>query len=402
MSVGSYIQLAAKGPQDLVLYGNNKGPFGVGCYRTHTRFAIETKEEVFPNGCHLGKENQMIVPRGGDMLGNMVLEFHLPAVPGASAQDTWVDSIGHVLMRRVKFAIDDVEISNSERLWYDISDRLFLKDSFRAGMNEMIGKNRALKLNRPHVVYVPLKLFCCKIHHETQNFLPLLTAPGSKMYLTLEVESFDKCVSSYNGVQPPTHIDCKVLIDYVFLDNAEKERMINRPYTILIESEQDAEALTYKEMLSGGGGDVRIPLDAVKVDLSEVNYPVKFLAWVVYSNNVSQTKSYFEYETGAIKESRLLLDGVERFSSQENGYFQLVEKFHCTKKAPMADGIFLYSFGLDASSWQPCGQLTFGEVSLPVLHVDLTEKRSDRVVKVFIVGYKFLDIRHGRVTVRFS
>lgn len=402
MSVGTYIQLAAKGPQDLVIYGNEKGPFQPGCTKTHTRFAIETREEVFPNGCAFGKESQMTVPRSGDMLGNIVLEFHVPAVPGASVNDTWVDSLGYVLMRRVKFAIDDIEISNSERLWYDMSDRLFLKENYREGMNEMIGRNRVLKMNRAHILYVPLKLFCCKKHHETQNFLPLLTAPGSKMYLTIDIEAFDQCVTQYSGAQPLSHIECNILIDYVFLENAEKERMINRPHTILVESEQDAEALTYTEMLSSDGGDVRIPLDSVKIDLSEINYPVKFLAWVVYDNNVRQTKSYFTYHPDAIKQSVLLLDGVERFSSQDPGYFQLIEKFNHASNVPVQDGVFLYSFSLDASSWQPCGQLTFGEVSLPLLQVDLTEKRSDRVVKVFVVGYKFLNIERGRVHIKFS
>lgn len=400
MSVGAYLQLAAKGPQELVLYGNDKSPFVTHCYKTHTPFAIETKENVFPNGCAFGKEHQMIVPRDGDLLGNIVLEIHLPVVQGASAEDAWVDAIGYVLLRRVKFAIDDVEISNSERLWYDISDRLFLKQSKRAGLDEMIGKNSTLSLTKAHIVYVPLKLFCCKDHRETQNFLPILTSPGSKMYLTIEFESFDKCVASYTGSTPPTELTCTVLTDYVFLERAERERMINRPHTLLIETEQDAEALTYKEMLSTGG-DARVPLDSVKVDLSEVNYPVKYLVWVIYASDAQKTKTYFTY-LDEVKNSVLLLDGNDRFSSQNAGYFQLVQKYNYATRTTGRDGVYMYNFGLDASSWQPCGHLTFGEVSLPMLHVDLVEKRPDRVVKVFIVGYKFLDVRQGRLTVRFS
>jgi len=399
-SVGTHLQLAAKGPQEAVLYGEDPSPFRPGCTKTHTRFAIETKEEVIPDGCLLGKENVMTIPRSGDMLGNIILEFRLPALPDAGPTDAWVDQIGHVLLRRVKFAIDDIELSNSERLWYDISDRLFLKESYRQGMNEMIGKGRTLSLQKSHIVYVPLKLFCCKNHHEIQNFFPLLTMPGSKLYLTLDIERFENCVTGYSGTTTPQSIPCTVLLDYVFLDTAEKERMINRPHTILVETEQDAEALSYKELLSDDG-DVRIPLDSVKVDLSEVNYPVKFLAWVVYANNDVQNKRYFTY-LGDTRTSTLLLDGVERFSSQEGGYFQLIEKFYKTLRAPGDDQVFLYSFALDASSWQPCGHLTFGEVSKPVLQVDLTDKRPDRVVKVFMVGYKFLDIQRGRVNVRFT
>ena len=400
MSVGSQLQLAAKGPQDLVIYGDDPGAFTSSCYKRHTPFAIDTKDIIFPEGVFFGKTSRLTVPRSGDMLGNIVLEIRLPAVPGAGPTDAWVDCIGYVLMRRLKFSIDDTEISNTERLWYDISDRLFLKKSHEAGLYEMIGKNRTLKLNRAHIIYVPLKLFCCKNHRESQQFLPLLTAPGSSIYLDIEIESFSNCVQSYSGALPPSSVECTALVDYVFLDTAEKERMINRPHTILVETEQDAEALTYKEML-GAGGDARVPLDSVKVDLSEINYPVKYLAWVCYANNALQTKSYFTY-TDDITKSLLLLDSVERFPAQNTDYFQLLEKYYGCRRSPAQDGVFVYNFGLDATSWQPCGHCTFGEVSLPLLQVDIGEKRSDRVIKVFVVGYKFLDINHGRVNVRFS
>lgn len=401
MSIGAYIQLAAKGPQELMLYGKTKSQFQSGCYKTHTPFAVETREEVFPEGCMFGKENQMIVPRSGDMLGDIVLEFTLPALPGAAPTDTWVDSIGYVLFRRIKFAIDDVEISNTERLWYDISDKLFLKSSHKAGLDEMIGRGRTLPLTRSHTIHVPLKLFCCKKHHNIQNYLPLLTMPGSNIYLTVELDAFDKCVTTYSGTSPPVAVQCTVLIDYVFLDGPEKERLINRPHTILIETEQDAEALTYNEVLSDGG-DVRFPLPSVKIDMSELNYPVKFLAWVVYANDATLTKSYFTYVDDEVVRSIVLLDGNERFSSQDPGYFQLVEKYFHSRRTSPRDGIFLYSFALDASSWHPCGHLTFGEVGKPVLQVDFVRPRVDRVVKVFVVGYKFLDISRGRANIRFS
>lgn len=339
------------------------------------------------------------------MLGDMVLEFHLPPVPGAAPTDRWVDAIGYVLFRRIKCVIDDIEISNTERLWYDLADRLFLTQAHKAGVDAMIGRGRVLPLTHPHVIYVPLKLFSCKAHRETQNFFPLLTAPGSTMSITLELESFANCVTSYAGNTPPIQLTAHALVDYVLLEPAERERMINRPHTLLIDTEQDAEELTYKEFLSIDGGDARVPVDNVKIDLSEVNYPVKYIVWVVYSNTALSTKSYFTY-LNEIKDSRLLLDGVERFSSQDGGYFQLVEHFYKGRRVTaadgVADGVYLYSFALDASSWQPCGHLTFGEVGKPVLDVTLKEKRSDRIVKAFLVGSKFMDIVRGRVTVRYA
>jgi hypothetical protein len=370
------------------------------CARRHTPFAIDTKDVVFPDGVSFGKTSRLTVPRSGDMLGNIVLEIQLPVVPGASSTDAWVDSIGYVLFKRIKFRIDDTELSNTERLWYDISDRLFLKECHKSGLYEMIGKNKTLKLNTTHTLYVPLKLFCCKNHRETQQFLPLLTAPGSHIYLDIDVDSFENCVQTYAGTLPPLSIQCVALIDYVFLESAEKERMINRPHTILVETEQDAEAVTYTEVV-GDGGNARIPLNSVKIDMSEINYPVKYLAWVCYATSSLQTKTYFTY-TDDIQRTALLLDNNERFPPQNKDYFQLLEKFYGCRRTPVQDGVFVYNFGLDATSSQPSGHCTFGEVNMPLLHVDIGEKRADRVIKVFVVGYKFLDIKYGRVNSRFS
>lgn len=403
MSQGTFIQLNAKGPQEELFYGDSActvNPFKDTIAKTHTPFALEEKEIVFPDPFRMGIENRLVIPRDGDMLGNLILEFHLPVIPGAAPEDRWVDAIGYVLFRRIRFVIDDVELSNTERLWYDIADRLFLREPHKHGIDAMIGRGATLPLTQAHIIYVPLKLFCCKHHHAGQQFLPLLTAPGSVITLYIEAESFANCVTSYAGTLPPTTLDCRVIAEYVFLEGPEKERLINRPHLMLIETEQDAEEVTYREVMSDSG-DTRIPLDTVKVDLSEINYPVKFLAWVCYPSNALSQRQYFTY-TDDISGSTLFLDGVERFVPMHDGYFQYVQKYNHTLRAPAQDNVHVYSFALDASSWQPNGHCTFGEVGLPQLQVDLTTKRADRVVKVFILGYKFVVVERGRVTVKYT
>jgi hypothetical protein len=639
MSQGSFYQLAAKGPQERMFYGDDEtsiDPFR-HCFKRSTPFALDQREEPFPDSFGLGAINTLTIPRIGDLLGNVVLEFYLPEIAGAGPGDRWVDGIGYVLLRRIRFLIDDIELSDSERLWYDISDKLFTKATHRRGLEEMIGKGAVLHLNRPHVIHVPLKLLCCKAHRATQSFLPIVSTPGSSMRLEIEGESFDNCtiredgkvVDSYgvaptsyvfrgNGAQnsyadsdgiflassagwtsarytldqgaagfdiqatfvvppqgtfgmqwldtrggvdgtytdleatgyvlacsvgtddscrvtlrldggiemylfetivwsghqtslsgpdlpldlaavragasetrmtihvvsppddfssvsmgfemqgldaegqlltsmqyivtykglprrraglgldgqptsyvsffgqgadvtvknatvtaeirrvitapsntaTPTHLECKVILEYVWLGNAERERMINRPHEMLVEVEQDAEALTYKETISSGG-NARIPLDNVKVDLSEVSYPVKAVTWVSYATNALSTKSYFTY-TDDIKQSLILLDGVERFRPMTQKYFELLQRYHCSNTSESTgDNVYLYSFALDCRSWQPSGHLNFGAARSTLLDITLTQKRPDRVVKAFILGYRLLVVSKGRITFKF-
>lgn len=290
LSSGTFIHIDALGPQDEFLSalpgtGQTKPPSHFRqCIRRHSRFALDVKEEEFPNGFFFGTNNRMDLGRRGDMLGDITLEIRLPIVDGASPSDTWIDGIGHVILRRLNLIVDDTLVQTQERLWYDLSDKIFLSAAHTNGKNEMIGKGHVLSLTKSHILYLPLKLLSCKSHHKNQVFLPLLSVPGSTISLTFECESFENCVTSYSGNEPLRTLDVRALIEYVFLDSAEKERILRRPTTIMFEDVQDMESRSYVESNSTDGA-FRIPLDRVDVDLSELNVPVKALIWVSYLTN---------------------------------------------------------------------------------------------------------------------
>jgi len=402
LSAGTLLQIDAIGPQDEFLYslpgsGQTKPPSHFRqCVRRHSRFAIDVKEERFPNGFFFGSStNRLEIGRRGDMLGNITLEIRLPIVPGADPEDMWIDSIGHVILRRINLIVDDTLIQSQERLWYDLSDRMFLSAAHTHGKNEMIGKGVSLSLTKSHVIYVPLKLLCCKSHHKNQTFLPLLSVPGSTISLTIESESFENCVVSYNGNEPPLTLDVRALIEYVFLDPSEKERIMRRPTTIMFEDVQDMEGRSYQESNSTDGA-FRVPLDRVDVDLSELNVPVKALIWVSYLTNYGQ---FFEY-TDDISSATLLLSGRERIEIRESDYFKKIDPYQNNFKMP--DGnVHTYSFCLDVGGMQPSGILSFDQVHAPILRTFLKEKRSDLTVKVFAMCYKMLVVDRGRLSMKF-
>lgn len=402
--VGSFIQLASQGPQERILYDLHAGKnaFTNTCWKQSTRFATEVKSESFPLGFQLDKVNTLSIPRRGDMLGDITLEITLPVVPGASIHDYWLDDIGYILLRHIRMSVDDVEISSEERLWYNLSDSLFTSHTKLSGIRDMIGtgRDKRLGLATEHTIYVPLKLFCCKNHHTSQNFMPLLISPGSSLQIEIDTESFTNCVTSYNGNAPPMELVCDVLIQYVFLDSAEKERLINRPQTLLIETVKDMEGYSYKEFISETGGDVRVPTDTVTINLSEVNFPVKTIVWTAYSMNDVNNRIFFQY-MDIIQSASLKFDGIERTLDEKASYYEGVQTFyHATRCVP--DNVFMYSFAIDASAFQPSGHCTFGEIARPTLNITLKEKRSDVVVKVFILGYRFLEFDKGRVRIRFA
>lgn len=407
MLQGSEIQLRAIGPQDIHLYyRQDLTPFDAfsECVPRCTRYAMDTRRDPFPESFKLGSTNTFTIPRSGDLLGDIFLEVTLPVIPGASAQDHWVDAIGYVLLRKLVLKLDETVIHTQERLWYDLDDHLFMKAAHKRGVDEMIGRGKQLPMNVPHLIIVPLKFFHCKTHHVEQNFMPLIGIPGSTLSLTIETETFDNVAviaDPSRRLQPAVGgLEANMLIDYVFVEAAEKERILNRPVSILYEDVQDVEAYSYIESLDGLGG-ARTPVDLVKVNMREVNAPVKLIVWVVYTVTDATNKHYFQYKD-AITKTEIVADTVPLARERDSGNYTLVQKYqYGINSSSQHSNVNAYSFALDASSWQPSGQLNFDQILVPELRCTLDQKRSDLVVKAFMLSYKHLIFDKGRAMLKF-
>jgi len=405
--VGGLIQTLAIGPQDSFLY-NLQGdcmsnPFTNAKHLKTTRGALEVKEQEF-SPFLLQSINRTEIQRQGDMLGDIVLEITLPSIPGASQNDYWKPNIGYVLLRQIRLLLNDTELNSSERLFYDLYERLFETDSTRRALREMIGGETAnrLRLTRSHTIFVPLKLFTSKRRQGGQTFMPMLSTPGSSVYLEIETESFENCVTSYGGKSPPRSLPCNILAEYVYLDDDEKEHIINTEnQTLLVETVQDAEGFSFREVLSPDGLNQIIKSKNVIVSLKEMNFPAKAILFAAYSTSDLQNGSYFQYQD--------IIDSVSiRFNANERTegnepieYYRLMQPYmHAPRCIP--DNIFFYSFALDSSLLQPTGVFTLSNIKEADLYITLKEPRDDITVKTFVVGYSFLKFSHGFAMSLFS
>ncbi len=396
--VGAILQTNMIGPQEKIMYDRTaENAFTDSTWQPSTRGAIEQNEISFP--FVLGATNKKIIPKRGDMLGNLALSIQLPAIPGAGINDYWQENIGYILLQKLTLSLNDAEIDSSERLWLSIHDDLFLPETKRSGVRDMIG-NSGLRLSLSHTIIVPLKFFNCYKHGQRQNFLPLL-ASTSENTLVLEVltETFSNCVTSYSGLNAPTELECELITDYVFLDDMEREMLVNRPYPVVAEVVQDVENTSFREVIDPTLGDTTIGTDRVLIDMSEINYPVKYVAFVAYEINSLVEKKYFQY-LDIIDKVSLLFDSEERETLQDRDHYSLVQTYkHATRC--LGDRIYLYSFALNAYASQPNGHFTFSNIRKPMLDVRLKEKRDDIIVKAFVVGYRFIDFQNGSARVRF-
>ena len=388
---GALIQLHARGLQDEILYG----PPGAACmFRSpgitrNTIFSKETRE--FPVALQLGSETVIEIPRDGDLLGDIYLEITVPAVPGTTSSDTWVPNLGFAILNRVKFTIDDLVVHDHERLWMDIQHKL-TKNPCK-NIDAMIGLGPGLPMNASHTLLIPMRFFFCKSNRPRQVFLPIVQLFHAKMNMKISIEKSSNLTSYTRNL--PTTFETRVLCDYVTIDAPERERMLRAPETLMLESVQDCEALSHRVDNDPNGGGL-VALESVRVDLSEINAPVKYLAWVSYRSG----DPYFTY-TSDISESTVRVNGRELAKLRNNAFWRLPHLYARGGTVDPASGIGVFSFALDTGAYQPSGHLNFDHLPTPDLVAVLRTRRTDVTVKVFAVTYKWLSFAGGKASLKF-
>lgn len=396
-SVGTAIQLQALGPQNYVLDINPQMSFFKAVYRRHTAFSTECFEQDVDLA--LGTTTSITVQRRGDMLGDLILEVRLPSlgVPGG----TWVDAVAYVLMARARLTLDEVLIHDHERLWYDLVDRLFTPHGRKAGIDAMIGRGAALATDREHTVFLPFKFFCCKTHHATQQFLPLVAlAARSSLVLDFTAADLGGLVSLPAGASLPPGpgaLRARLLTEQTFVEQDEQRAAAQRGALLMVEAVQDVDALNYQFDDTGS-----FNLGTVTLDLRELNLPVRSLVFVAYDENAVQRLRYFDY-VDCIESATMLVGSSQRFSPRGGDYFSLVQTYqHASRCAP--DHVHLYSFALDSSQRQPCGALNFAVVDSPTMRLDLKPGSGGRNLKIkaFAHCVNWLTVDRGAMAFMFA
>jgi hypothetical protein len=305
-----------------------------------------------------------------------------------SANDHWRSPLGYALMRRARFSVEDVQVHNHERQWYDLSDRLSIPDGLAGGLAAMLGTD--LSMGRPHRVLVPLKFMCCGTTRMPRAHFPLVLVPHSRVVVELELEALQACTEDVSvPTTPPESMEVRLVVEHVWLGASERTTMqLKSEATLMYQTVQDMDGVNYVE--TGDGGVVRRP--EVRVDLSELNLPVSALVWVVYQECVPRLFDYLD----AVEEGSLFFGSVERVA-EPGRTFTRQQAWSHAPRVPTSN-VHLYSFGLDLA--EPSGIVDFSVLQKPTLRVRLRRSVSSSLqvkCKVWGLAYNWLVFRGGRV-----
>ncbi len=276
---GGLMQLVAYGAQDIYLTGNPQITFFKVVYRRHTNFSMETIEQTI-NGTDTanGGSGTVTISRNGDLVHKVYV---------TSSGDNIID--GDEIVSEVELEIGGQRIDRHFKEWNQVWNELSTDESKAIGLKSMkgcIGKS-GTGATGPGMVQIPLNFWFCR---NPGLALPLIALQYHEVKLKFTWGAASVVTSDTSNVT------CKVMCDYIYLDTDERRRFAQVSHEYLIEQLQ-------KDTLGGTASE--------KLNF---NHPVKELIWLSPATN-----GYLN--------AQLKLNGHDRFSSQEEEYFQLRQPF---------------------------------------------------------------------------
>jgi hypothetical protein len=191
---------------------------------------------------------------------------------------------GDSIVDEVELEIGGQRIDRHFKEWHQIWNELTTDESKSLGLKSMKGCVGSSGGTGVGMVQVPLQFWFCR---NPGLALPLIALQYHEVKLKITWGT-----SSLVGITA----NCKVVADYIYLDTDERRRFAQVSHEYLIEQLQ------------------RQPADTSRSVKLNFNHPVKELIWTSNATN-----SYTD--------AQLKLNGHDRFSVQEEEYFQLRQPF---------------------------------------------------------------------------
>jgi hypothetical protein len=392
---GGLLELVAKGGQDIYLICNPEISFFKKVYKRHTNFSLEQQKFLFDGDLTFGRKANFTVPRQGDLLKNIYLQFELPFL---GTGEKYVNYVGYALIDYIEISIGGTVIDRLTGEWMYINNELSIKSGIKGGYRKMVGGVEDFKLyqestgNTGGIFIVPLSFWFSK---DIGFALPLAALQYHEVEITLSLRKFSELFVSSIGIEPkePKLTNCFINLEYVYLDNKERKLFAQSNHEYLIKQVQYSE----NNNLIVNQKNIKIPLN--------FNLPILELIFVVQRKNsftpgVNSGNDYFYYSKSinpqdTIKNAQILLNNQERTPLMTNKELKYLNVINSHTSIPYDNFIYLYSFSLNPEAFQPSGSCNFSRFDNKELAIEFTDSITASEVKVFAVNYNVLRISMG-------
>lgn len=399
---GAIYQLNVKGPQDLYLTGKPEFNFIKQNYKRHVNFASQRINIQFKNQVDFGRKFEIDIPRKGDFLYKLYFKFSLPQLVKTSGNFAgWTNSLGHAIIDYVDISIGGHIVDRHFGLFLEIWDELTRQNSseeLSIGKYNHINSLQFNALNSSNYE-IPLKFWFC---NNIGSVLPLISLQHHSIKLLFKLKTFDECIV-FDGPTPPIPVSLynySILSEYIFIDDSERLKYIDKEHTFLINQIQTINGQSIN-LSNGNGGKHRTFLN--------FNHPCSELIFVLREQINSDNNDWFNFaqrETNIltslkplIQSAKLVLDGndrtenIDEFSLRNNRFHNSNSDKH----------IYVMSFCNEPEKWYPTGSLNFSLIDDPELQIQMGNNLVSPVkIFIFAKNYNIIHIKKGMFQLGFS
>ena len=256
-------------------------------YHRYTHFATETIQLSFDGGSiNFGSENisTITVDKIGDLISKIVLVLNIEVDDDPNVEWGYVNKLGHSIIDSIAINIGQSEIDNHDSEWINISHDLFANKSHEKNYNKMIGntaENKSFSKTHKNIeIFIPLDFWFCK---STSSTFPICCIQKQTFQIQIKLKNAIDCIN-YKGSTPPSVLpsisDGYILVDYIFLDNEERNLFLTNDHEYLIEQVQEM-----TEIVSLSNSQINLVFDKA----------CKYLIWAVTLDRYLNRNEYISW-----------------------------------------------------------------------------------------------------------
>jgi hypothetical protein len=381
-------------------------------YKNYANYAKDTREVNFKNSVKFGTKSSFRFDEDGvfgDLVTNIVMAVDLPDLTGYTNSNGrsfgYCNGVGNAIAKVIELRIGGEMIDRHTSEWLDMYGELTVKPGCKDNYYQMIKKYDDNYYNTTSFtggrVYIPLQFWFCRniTARNSSLVFPLNSLYNSTIELTIEFRNFiDILVTDDNILSgaPSLEIqDSQLLIDYIILDEEERNRYVTVPKQLNIINQLQ----TYEYSVEANTTEKTFSLKSMK-------YPVTEILFVLRRNDNEDFNDYFNYsksnlndivnKSNPIKTVRLMFDGRDRIKTTPASTFTQLEPTKVHTNTPINKFIHVYSFALEPEKIeQPNGMCNFSELQEPMLHLTFNTNIAASKLFIYAVNYNILISKEG-------
>jgi hypothetical protein len=351
MSSGAVAQLVARGAQDVHITGKPSITFFNSRFKTHTNFSYFNQDQTIEGDIKPGGFSTVKFKRSADLLGYTYLVLKSLATNETVLMIDWrgiIDKVELIIGGRV---IDTQHSEFSETLAIDLLSNSYAK-SYAASLHAGTGTGS---------YFYPFRFFFCE---EWNTCLPLSA---------LQFHDVELRIHWSQDLTLPLLYKFEVNSQCILLDKEERDKVSLSEHNMLI---------------------FQVQRQAPSRELNQeliFNHPVKYIA----SSNVAGSNSLASMTT----DITIKINGneIDEKKASVPYYTAIPSYYHTQYSSGNATNMFIKSFGLDVSKYQPTGTLNFSRIDSCRIECTSPINRN-----IYAVNYNILKIRDGMGSVMYT